>query len=222
MGQLFLVRHAQASLGEDNYDQLSPLGMRQSLRLGEYWRELGLTFDTVLCGTLQRHAQTLEGIRRGLQQPLPTQKIAGLNEYDAEAVIHVVSPDPRPRPTTPEAYRIHFRLLREGLHQWMQGKAQPQGMVTWHEFVQGIQSALTQAHQSHAERVLVVSSGGPISVALGQIMGMSAEASIELNLQMRNTSVSELRTSANGFRVVSFNTLPHLAPAEFADWITYA
>ena len=59
MGQLFLVRHAQASLGEDNYDQLSPLGMRQSLRLGEYWRELGLTFDTVLCGTLQRHAQTL-------------------------------------------------------------------------------------------------------------------------------------------------------------------
>jgi broad specificity phosphatase PhoE len=70
--------------------------------------------------------------------------------------------------------------------------------------------------------VLVVSSGGPISVALGQLLGMPAHSSIELNLQMRNTSVSELRASAQGHRVISFNTLPHLADAAHTDWVTYA
>lgn len=38
MGTLYLVRHGQASFGADDYDQLSPLGQRQSVRLGEYLR----------------------------------------------------------------------------------------------------------------------------------------------------------------------------------------
>ena len=34
MGTLYLVRHGQASFGADDYDQLSPLGHQQALRLG--------------------------------------------------------------------------------------------------------------------------------------------------------------------------------------------
>ena len=45
MGTLYLVRHGQASFGADNYDQLSPMGHRQALRLGEFWRERGMVFD---------------------------------------------------------------------------------------------------------------------------------------------------------------------------------
>ena len=59
MGQLYLVRHGQASLGADDYDQLSPLGARQAQRLGEHWRAQGLRFDAVFTGTLKRHRQTL-------------------------------------------------------------------------------------------------------------------------------------------------------------------
>lgn len=221
MRHLYLVRHGQASLGEDNYDQLSTLGARQSHQLGRYWHELGLRFDTVLMGSLQRHTQTLEGIASGMQQPLPAAVWPGLNEYDAEAVIAAIHPAPRPRPTTPEAYRHHFRLLREGLLQWMRGEVAPQGMGTWASFVNGVMTALDHAHASSGD-VLMVSSGGPISVALGQLLGMPAESVIEMNLQMRNTSVSELRASKGGFRVVSFNTLPHLAGAEKVDWISYA
>jgi broad specificity phosphatase PhoE len=222
MGQLYLVRHGQASLGAANYDQLSELGLRQSERLGAYWQDLGLQFDAVMTGTLTRHAQTLAGIAHGLGQDLPAQTWPGLNEYDAEAVIATVHPGLRERPTTPEAYRQHFRLLRQGLLAWMRGEAQPHGMPNWPDFVNGVMSALQQAQQHHAGNVLVVSSGGPISVALGQLLGAPAESSIELNLQMRNTSVSELRASAVGHRVVSFNTLPHLADAEYANWVTYA
>jgi broad specificity phosphatase PhoE len=37
MGNLYLVRHGQASFGAADYDQLSELGQRQSVRLGEYF-----------------------------------------------------------------------------------------------------------------------------------------------------------------------------------------
>jgi len=37
MGILFLVRHAQASFLEQNYDKLSALGETQARHLGEYW-----------------------------------------------------------------------------------------------------------------------------------------------------------------------------------------
>ena len=65
MGQLYLVRHGQASFGADDYDQLSELGQRQSRRLGEHWAERGVVFDAVITGTLKRHAQTWAGIASG-------------------------------------------------------------------------------------------------------------------------------------------------------------
>ncbi|WP_137896486.1 phosphoglycerate mutase family protein, partial [Ramlibacter sp. 2FC] len=71
MGTLYLVRHGQASFGADDYDQLSELGQRQSLRLGEYFRSRGLVFDAVLTGTLRRQVQTWEGIAQGLQARPP-------------------------------------------------------------------------------------------------------------------------------------------------------
>ena len=222
MGQLFLVRHGQASLGKDDYDQLSELGAQQSRRLGQHWHELSLQFDAVVCGTLLRHRQTLAGISEGMRSALIGPFNPGLNEYDAEAVIRSIHPEPRPRPSTPETYRQHFRLLRDGLLRWTQGQSTPEGMLPWPDFLDGAISALEQVRQTQAHNALVVSSGGPISFLIGHLLGMSPQASIELNLQMRNTAICELRMSAKGFRVVSFNTLPHLAGAEHAAWISYA
>ena len=51
MGTLYLVRHGQASFGADDYDQLSDLGRRQSVRLGEYFARKGIHFDGLIAGT---------------------------------------------------------------------------------------------------------------------------------------------------------------------------
>ena len=67
MGTLYLVRHGQASFGAEDYDNLSELGVKQSVRLGEYWRGKGLKFDAALVGTLKRHAQTYAGICEGMR-----------------------------------------------------------------------------------------------------------------------------------------------------------
>ncbi|MFP3608465.1 histidine phosphatase family protein, partial [Paraburkholderia sp. SIMBA_053] len=37
MAELYLVRHGQASLGADDYDQLSDAGEQQGIWLGEYF-----------------------------------------------------------------------------------------------------------------------------------------------------------------------------------------
>jgi broad specificity phosphatase PhoE len=223
MGSLYLVRHGQASFGADNYDKLSELGHRQCLRLGEYFRHKGLQFDATLVGTLQRQIESLAGIAEGMQwQPEPL-SWPGLNEYDSKAVVMAVHPEPLPKPSSPEQVRHHFRLLREGLAQWMAGKVQPEGMPSYADWLAGITGALDHVRASHHGRnVLIVSSGGPISTAVGHILGMSAEATIELNLRIRNSSVTELTFTPKRHMLVTYNTLPHLDHPDQASWITYA
>jgi broad specificity phosphatase PhoE len=210
MGSLYLVRHGQASFGAADYDQLSPLGQQQSRRLGEWFRERGMRFDAVLTGTLRRHAQTLAGIEEGLQARCAPLALPGLNEYDGDAVVRAIHPQPIPAAGA-EQQRQHFRLLRQGLRQWMAGTTQPAGMPTHGEFVAGVVQALDHVQSHHADGVvLLVSSGGPIATAIGHVLGLNAEAIIELNLHIRNSAVSEFKVGVQRHSLITFNTLPHL------------
>lgn len=211
MGTLYLVRHGQASLGAADYDQLSPLGQLQSRRLGTWMRERGLRFDAVLTGTLRRHAQTLAGIEQGLQSHHAALALPGLDEFDGDAVVRAIRPGPFVAPDTPERARQHFALLRQGLQQWMAGAVQPEGMPAHASFVSGVVHALDHVRREHAEgAVLLVSSGGPIAAAIGHVLGLGIDATIELNMHIRNTALSEFKVSANRHTLITFNTLPHL------------
>ncbi|MEY2860837.1 MAG: hypothetical protein RL392_1295 [Pseudomonadota bacterium] len=222
MGTLYLVRHGQASFGAADYDNLSPLGCRQSQRLGEYFAHKGLHFEAVITGTLKRHAQTWEGIAQGASLSQTPLLWPGLNEYDSEAVIKTIHPAPLEKPDTPELYRYHFRLLRDGLTQWMNGVVSPHGMPTYNAFVHGVSSALEHVRKHHTGNVLLVSSGGPISTAVGHILGTSPETTIELNLRIRNSAVTEFHFTPKRHMLVTYNTLPHLDAPEYADWVTFA
>jgi broad specificity phosphatase PhoE len=222
MGTLYLVRHGQASFGAEDYDQLSPLGRQQSVRLGEYFASKGLKFDAAITGTLRRQAQTFEGIAQGAGLTLLPQQREGLNEYDSEAVIGAIHPTKLEKPTSPEQYRHHFRLLRDGLTQWMAGVVSPRGMPDYAQWRQRIIDALDHVRQTSEGNVLMVSSGGPISTAVGHVLGTSAETTIELNLRIRNSSVTEFAFTPKRHMLVTYNTLPHLDSPEHANWITYA
>lgn len=222
MGTLYLVRHGQASFGADDYDQLSDLGLRQSMRLGEYLKDKGLRLDAALTGSLRRHKQTWEGIRQGGGFDLQAQEFAALDEYDSHAVIQTVHPHPLAKPDTPESYRQHFRLLRDGLTQWMNGVVSPGGMPSYDDFTAGIRRVLDHVRQSHDGNVLLVSSGGPIATAIGQVLGLAPETTIELNMRIRNCAVSELVFNPKRHMLLTYNTLPHLDAAPYRDWVTYA
>ncbi len=222
MGTLYLVRHGQASFGADDYDVLSALGVRQAVRLGEYFKTRGITFEAALTGTLQRQIHTFAGICEGMQVAPQVQRWPGLNEYDSEAVIAAIYPHKLEKPTSPELYRSYFRLLRDGLKQWMDGVVSPQGMPEYGDFVAGITRALEHVRTTHTGNVLLVSSGGPIATAVGHVLCTQPETTIELNLRIRNTSVTEFAYTPKRHMLVTYNTLPHLDAPEHAGWVTYS
>ena len=228
MGTLYLVRHGQASLGADNYDQLSELGHRQSVRLGEYFARAGLQFSSVITGTLHRHGQTWAGIAQGMGLITPLSQTAcallrpGLNEYDSHALVRSVHTNELQKPDRPEHVHAYFKLLREGLRQWMQGASHPAGMPSYSEFERGVVQVLDEIRQTQDNTVLIVSSGGPISTAVAHILGASTEARIALNMQMRNSAVTELRFTSKTHSLLTYNTLPHLDPVHHAGWMTHA
>ena len=222
MGTLYLVRHGQASFGADDYDLLSSVGHRQSVRLGEYFAHKGVAFEAAISGTLLRHSQTHAGICKGAGIQLEALSWPGLNEYDSAAVIAAIHPEKLPRPDTPERYRHHFRLLRKGLTQWMNGAVSPAGMPHYTDFVGGVRAALDHVRTSFSGNVLLVSSGGPIATAVGHILGAPAEATIEMNMRIRNSALTEFVFNPKRYSLLTFNTLPHLDAPHYADWQTYA
>lgn len=224
MAELLLVRHAQASFGADDYDQLSELGWRQSRWLGEYFAERGAAFDLVLRGSLRRHAETLAGIGEGMGQALAGEEDARLNEYDSHALLRAhLGGKPMPQG---DDRREHFRILRDAMYGWTDGtlKGAPGGAPheSFTEFRGRVLAALSAARSGAAKRVLVVSSGGPISTILAEVLGMPPRGVVDLNLQTRNTGITELQAGASRIHCVSFNNVPHLDRPGRAGALTYS
>lgn len=205
------MRHGQASFGAADYDQLSPLGQQQCQRLGAFWRARGQQFDAVFSGTLRRHAQSLAALAEGWGGALPAVNIRpGLDEYDSAALIRAIHPEPLAAPRDAEGVKQYFRLLRQGLLAWMRGDSAPQGMRSHAEFSAGVLATLDEVRALGGGEVLILSSGGPISCALAQVLQAPAESAIELNLRLRNSALSELVFNAQRLSLHSFNGLPHL------------
>ncbi len=223
MAELILVRHAQAAFGTDDYDRLTDLGHRQARWLGEYFAERGMAFDRVLTGTLRRHRETLQGIAETCPGVPGAEPIPGLDEYQAELLVAAYA-ESRGVTYAPghSDRRAHFRLLREVLYRWADGLLAPPGHRAFREFVAGARAALDAARAGGARRVLVVSSGGPISALFGSVLGAAPRRIVDLNLQARNASVSELAFNERAVHCVSFNTIPHLDRPGRRDAITYS
>jgi broad specificity phosphatase PhoE len=221
MAELILVRHAQAAFGTDDYDRLTELGHRQARWLGEYLAERAIAFDRVVTGTLRRHKETLAGIAEALTLPA-TEAVPGLNEYQADVLLgaHLAARGLPPLEHA-EDRRGHFRVLRDALYAWVDGTLRADAHLSFPEFEAGVRQALEAARRG-AERVLVVSSGGPISSAIGAVLGVAPRTVVDLNLQTRNTGLSELRAGAQRAHCVSFNAVPHLERHGRREAITYS
>jgi len=67
-----------------------------------------------------------------------------------------------------------------------------------------------------------VSSGGPISTILAEVLGMPPRGVVDLNLQTRNTGITELQAGTSRIHCVSFNNVPHLDRPDRAGALTYS
>ena len=225
MSELFLVRHAQASFGTDDYDRLSELGHRQSRWLGEHFRDRQLLFDRVICGDMVRHRETAEGISRGMGLATPELRIdTDWDEFDFEAIVRAyLSQTPDEVPAKGASPRVFSRVLRNALTAWAEERLETPPPERWAHFDNRVRNglvALTGERGAHG-RVLLVSSGGAISMALRQVLEAPASAMIHMNLQMRNASFSHLFFGSQGVHFSGFNHVPHLDQPDRAGTVTY-
>ncbi len=63
MSEIYLIRHGQASFGEEVYDKLSPTGIRQARVLARHLAHLNPSFDMVYCGTMERQRMTAQEVQ---------------------------------------------------------------------------------------------------------------------------------------------------------------
>lgn len=222
MGQLILVRHGQASFGSADYDRLSELGTRQCEALGEHFSARGRRFAGVMRGTLRRHRQSLDAIASRLPGLPDAIEWPGLDEYDGDALVRALVGDALPAVDSKEGYRQHFRLLREALKAWMDARIVPVGMPSWAEFSAGVAGALDEVRTRFEGDVLIVSSGGPISTAVAQVLQAPPATMVELNLQLRNSALTEFTFTPKRHALLSFNAIPHLEQAGREGWVTWA
>lgn len=234
MAELYVVRHGQASFGAANYDKLSELGWQQARWLGQWFTQQGVQFDRLVTGTLVRHTETLAGILQGMQlstndvsngeqssAPTDAKEIAGLNEYDSSVMLKARLGEFSEQDLSKDR-RFYFRELREALYHWTEAQLQPPNYQSFIQFRAGVVDGLTQACAPGAQRVLLVSSGGPISNMVGHVLQTPNRVTVDLNLQTRNASITQFAFSERSLNLMSFNNVPHLLQADRAHAITYS
>jgi broad specificity phosphatase PhoE len=231
VGTIFVVRHGQAAFGTDHYDRLTDLGVAQARLLGSYFGRRQIRFDAVFTGTLRRQIETAQGIFEGhpeLRASPVQETFPGLDEYKPEAIMMALTGSfPAPALAAarrdPVVVREHFRVLREALLAWAEGRTQPEGMPVWQVFQDGAVAALVEARQRFPDgNVLIVSSGGPIAAIVAATLNAPPATAVELNLRIRNSSLTEFAATPRRHNLVSFNGLPHLDTNPDATLITYA
>ncbi|MDY6920585.1 MAG: histidine phosphatase family protein [Pseudomonadota bacterium] len=230
MAALYLIRHGQAAFNSDDYDQLTPLGLRQSEILGQALQRRGVEFDAVFMGAMKRHAQTAEGCLRAMNCRLSPQILVGFNEYDHEEVLARHRPEfgdklqlaeylaqhPHPR----RAFQAEFELA---LHRWRGGDHDHDYNETWPHFKQRCIRALNQVRQQRdeARSLAVFSSGGPIAVCVGHCLGLSDAHIAELSWSIMNGSVTCLLFTEDKISLRYFNDFSAFDHSEQKTLLTH-
>ena len=83
-----------------------------------------------------------------------------------------------------------------------------------------VASAL-QSLSTGSTRILAIGSGGSMAMLLGGRLGLSVPHIVDLNLQIRNTSLSQFFINREKFLLATWNAVPHLEIAGRESSITY-
>lgn len=235
MGSIYLIRHGQASFGADDYDVLSPTGVRQAQLLGDHLARLDIRLDRFVAGGLRRQQDTAHAVRERLEaagHALPALTIdTAFDEFEADEVIRAHLPDLLQ--SEPEAlhilrnageHRAEFqRLFSLMIGRWVSGEHEKDGLTSWQVFRERVELGLRRLLQTAGEkdRIAVFTSGGTITALLQCLVGMPAIKAFELNWQIVNTSLSLLKFRKGEVSLASFNSHAHLELLKTPSLITY-
>lgn len=226
MSTLYLIRHGQASFGAANYDVLSERGIEQSRHLGAHWAVQERHVDAVYTGPRERQRDTashfIEAARKsGVHYP-ETTVIEEFDEYPAfELLGHwlpiLTKEDPELAALaeggpalTKERMNKAFEII---IGKWTRGELDDDGLESYRQFVERVEGGLRllMEREGRGKTIAVMTSGGPISVAMRHALGLADEMAMRVAAVVANSSVSEFRyRDDRRLTMVAFNRIPHL------------
>ncbi|AZL69336.1 MULTISPECIES: histidine phosphatase family protein [Pseudomonas] len=236
MGNLYLIRHGQASFGAADYDVLSAVGERQSLALGEHLGQLGLRLDRCVAGSLRRQQDTarlaLQALHANGSQAPAIETDPAFNEFDADGVIRALLPGLLA--DEPEALHVlrnaaqnrseFQRLFALMVQRWHAGEhAHDDNLETWQAFTGRVGDGLQRLLDSAAsgENIALFTSGGTIAALLHLTCAITPAQAFALNWQIINTSLSHLKFRGRDVVLASFNSQAHVQLLRAPELITY-
>ncbi|WP_019140295.1 histidine phosphatase family protein [Noviherbaspirillum massiliense] len=234
MGQIYLIRHGQASFGSANYDQLSDLGQEQARLLGEWFANCKQEFHRVVVGGMQRHRQTAEACLAGLAHAAPANSEwvtdPGFNEYDH----HEVLVRYRPEFDDPVAARRFFvetknprqafqEIFQAAMARWMSGEHDADYSEPWPHFRQRCVAALERLVSSpgQSQSIAVFTSGGTIATLCQHLLGLQDRQVADLNWMLVNSAVTKLLYRPGRVTLSYLNNYSHLEWLGQPHTITY-
>ena len=220
MGQIYLVRHGQASFGAADYDQLSALGAEQARLLGSWFGQCGQRFTQVVTGTLKRHRQTAEaclGMVAESHRPVAMTADAQFNEYDHDDVLtrHRAATDPVAAHDSGKSSAALEQSFRAAMERWMGGRHDAEYRESWTQFRTRCVTGLKQlvANSGASQSLLVFTSGGPIAVICQELLGLSDRQAANLTWSLANSSVTRLLYQPARVSLNYLNNFAHLEQA---------
>jgi broad specificity phosphatase PhoE len=213
MGQIYLVRHGQASFGAADYDNLSPLGVEQARLLGQWFAQCGVQFQRAISGNLKRHKQTAQACLGTLGIELPVTAIGDFDEYDHDDVLtRHQERDPVAAHDQGNTNAMFEKLFREAMTRWMGGANDADYRESWPAFkarcVRGIRTLIEQSGASQS--TVVFTSGGTIAVICQELMGLSDKQAANLTWSLANSSVTRLLYKQDRVSLNYLNNFAHL------------
>ena len=217
MSLLHLIRHGQASFGAEDYDVLSPTGIQQARALGAHFAAARL--DAVYTGPRRRQRDTAEHLRdaaRAAGATLPeTQLIDEFDEYPAFEIFKYVMPillDSDEAIRALAAASSDGRVFEEVIRRWLCGALDCGPHEAFDAFAVRVRRGLARvmAAEGRGRTVAVVTSGGPISVAVQLALDLAPEVLLRLQAVTYNASISDFKFSADRLSLVTFNNINHL------------
>lgn len=221
--RLLALRHGQASFHAEDYDQLSELGFSQCQAAGDWLGRHGEQFVQVVRGGLRRHGQSLDALRDGFGQhgaTLPDAEVdADLDEFDHRAVVAAYLRRQAPDRQALDSPAEMVRMLRAALQSWARGELDDDAEPWAHFRTRTRRAGARLLARASRGPTLLISSAGVLAQLAAEAMQAPDQRAVELNMQIRNAAMVELEAAQDGWRLASWNALPHLAHQR--SWWTY-
>lgn len=215
MPVIYLIRHAQASFGEEDYDVLSETGHEQAARLGADLAARGVRAVHAVAGDLRRQLDTARAC--GAAVPGEPAVDARWNEYDsADVLAHhggldAGAPGGIGAPSGVSS-REFQGLLDPALRAWIAAGDDSPCAESWPAFRGRVRAALDDLVEAlgSGETGLAFTSGGVIAAIATGLLNVPPETFIALNRIAVNTGLSKVLSGRSGLQLLSYNEQGHV------------